>query len=321
MIRKFFAFLFLLVFVAVIAPLAILQSLSSSFLNKENLLRVVVPKSYDNAIGFIADYAAKTPQEAGQYSERLRKALDKQTYIDVADTAIISMADVIDEFEKGAREAEIDFVPLKNKLKEVLPDILKKLPQCERAEMSGESFRFCIPPQFVSGQNSENRDQTESISLDRNLESSIIDGFENQIPRNMTVDISKNPELSRILPFVLLIYKFLPLIIAAFSLFLLGVTALLVYSPWTSVMRWISAAIIALSGFLALLIVTLFQLPEILFVAEGGGSDNKLNMFMFIIKEAFNPLQFWTYIMAAAAIAMFILSFILTKKSKKQSQK
>lgn len=298
MIRKIFAFLFLLVFVVSISLLLILQSISSSLLNKDELVKDIVPSSFDTVIPFIAFQFAQQPDDKELFASRIRSVLDQQTYSDIAGAFIASVSGIQKSLEEGGR-LEINLMPVKEKIKQVLPDILKKLPVCSAAEKMEESFRFCVQGNMIGP----------------SFESNVKEVITAEIPATLSFVQEGNPEVNRLFRLALFIQKKLPAIIAGLSIFLLSAIALFIFSPWTSVVAWIGGAALALAGFLALFAAVFYQLPEISNISQNLASP-QLNTIIFLINQPLRHLKLWIYFIAAFGILAVGLSIVLKNIKK-----
>lgn len=281
MIRKFFAFVILLFFVFVLPPLLILFGIGETFLNESYLRQRVIPESFDVITGILSEQFSRKPSEIKLFKERITQAVTRERYTVILQSVILR-EDTL----------ELDFSLLRSELRKALPEIAKGFPKCEPTEDSTREFRFCKPAEFSDGVKFE--------SLVTNI-------LEKQLPERISFKKSAtgaDSEVALLLRSVILTKRFLPIITMATGFILLGLVALVIFSPMASVLKWTGAAVLSLTLMMAIYLISISRLPELLSFPELL-TLSQIELFTFLSGHLFVKLKFWTFLLGAFGILLF----------------
>jgi hypothetical protein len=267
MIRKFFAAILVLIFSFLLVPLLILQAFTSTFFNESRLTEKILPESYEPAIHFFAGQFARQPQEVKLFRERLREVLPRESYIE-----LFSMA--IRPFLGDRFPQKIDLKPLREKLASTIR------PSRSEAKLimhpKGATF---------SGPN-------------------IKENLLQQIPQELNFQSFKNPKVLLTIEALYSVKKFLPLFINIFGGILLAATALLIFSPFSRVLKWLGSAFFILALFVTLFLVSMDRLQTVL-AQTPGFTPSQTELANFFIRQPLSQLTIWTFFLWATGVLLF----------------
>lgn len=300
MIRKFFAGILVLVFCSVLPPLIIAQSLSMSLLNEDALVREFIPQSFDLAASLVAEQFSRKPEEITLFKERIHSAITPEIYSEL-------MALPVHAFFQGVKEIQpkspltFNLQPLKDALLKRLPEIAKKFPACPANEPTG-AMRFCKPKEFSDPKRFE---QFLNTIVDKQMHSRISLG---------------NPNgSSEILKTTLVVQKNLLTIIGVVSGVLLFLIALIIFSPASSVLKWIGSTIAEMGLLVALFVLSIVKLPEIATRVKILTST-QVDAISLLIKFIFEGIQLWSYFIIAGGVIIYIVGIFVKPKVHNSKQ-
>lgn len=231
MIRKFFAFIFLLLFVFLLPPLLVFESVSETFLNEPYVRERIIPESF--------------PVVSEMFKERL-KTLSKERYAVLLEPVASSF---FNNLQKKADSIEFDLSSLKSELRE-------------------------IPDRFI---------------------------------------ITKNPETVKTFHAIWLTKKFLPAMLLIISFVSLGLMVLIVYSPISKILTWMGAALLSLTVFLALFLISMSRLGELIPLDEAF-TRNQIELMHFALAHPLIKLKLWTFFTGAAGILLMGSGIVVQSK-------
>lgn len=244
MIRKFFAFIFLLLFVFLLPPLLVFESVSETFLNEQYMRERIIPESFPVVSGMFEELLSGKP-EAKMLKERL-ETLSKERYAVLLQPIVSSF---FNNLEKRTDSIELNLSSLKSELRE-------------------------IPDRFI---------------------------------------ITKNSETVRTVSAIWLTKKFLPVILLIISLILLGSMVLIIYSPISKIFKWMGAATLGLTVFLALFLISMSRLGELIPLDEAFTS-NQIDLVHFVLGYPLEKLKLWTFFIGAAGILLMGSGIVVQSK-------
>lgn len=281
MIRNFFAFVILLLFIFVLPPLLILFGIGKTFLNESYIRQRVIPESFEVVTGILSEQFSRKPSEIKLFKERITRAVTRERYM-VLLQSVILREDML----------ELDFSLLKSELRNALPDIAKGFPPCESTEDITREFRFCKPTEF---------------SGETKFESLVMNILEKQLPEQISFrkfTTGADSEVALLLRSVILTKRFLPIIAIMTGSILLGLIALIIFSPMASVLKWTGAAMLSLVLMMAIFLVSVLRLPELLSFPELL-TPGQIELFTFLSGHLFVKLKSWTFLLGAFGILLF----------------
>lgn len=291
MVRKFFAALLILVFAFLLVPLVLLQSVRSTFFTEEGLRTRVFPAIYGPLTEMLSQEVSRSPQEAGLIRQRLRQAVSPEQYGEWLLAAARP-------FLGNEFSSEIDLRPLKNILKDDLPAVLEKLPACGPGEQPQE--RLCRPagqtPQSFAGHMAQ-----------------IV---EKEIPPQVPLKAMNDPQVRENIQTFMRVKEVLPAVLVILSAVFLGLVGLLIFSPWTRVVKWEAFALATAALLLTLFLVSVAQLDLTAKVSEGF-SPSQTQLAQIIISQPLALLQLWVFLLWGAAVLLFGSGLVGASKHKK----
>lgn len=306
MVRKFLASLLIFLFVVIISILLLVQSISSSFLNKKNLKDSVIPNSYEIAVELGSTQFTEKKEDQNIFRQRIAGALDKATYVGLLQSVVDSFFDGIDELASGGdRSFHVDLKPVKEKFSSTLPAVISKLPSCNRGEGETEMFRFCMP-------------SSAPEEFRRNILNSFENTIKNEIPDSFDSKeiIVSNPSMRNANDYIFygaVINKYFPLIIINISIILLVIVGLLIFRPFYLILRWWGYGFMSLTLFLGVLLILFYQISELSPLINGLSTVQK-EFVRFAINEPSSFLRIVTVSSMLMAIFLFAASIILKKQ-------
>lgn len=292
MIRKFFAALFLALFVLLVGPLIIAESAVVSFLRPTSLEQRIIPESFDPVTEVIAEQFAKTPGEIALFEERIRLLLPRETYNEIMKA---SVSVLFEAFKNSSvnKPAVLSLDKFKEALQRKVPELVSKMPVCEKSEEL-TSFRFCKPA----------KDLSES-----QMQRLLADVIEKETPPRFNVTIPDDT--------ITFVQEALPLSIAVISAVLLFFISLCVWENWGIVLRWIGISLLGLTGFIVLFIISIYRLNEFtpLFTDV---SVAEWKLFAFFMDYPVRNLIIWSLVLGLVGVAGVATGIGLALHNKKK---
>ncbi|GEM_PF-5373421 len=282
MIRKFFAAITISIFVFFLVPLLILRSLVGSFLSESNLEQKVLPGTYEPVTALFAGQFSRQTKDAELFRDRLRGVLSSEQYTKFF--MLVARPFLATEFPQ-----EIDLAPLKEALKEQMPEMIERLPICDPKENFKEAFRFCKPKEIASNEIYETR---------------MADMIQKEIPPRLTLQVMENPETFRSVRAAYFVKNYLGFIIGVFMLVLLSLVALLIFHPWSSILKWFGSAFAALALLVTIFLVSLSRLEAVAPLFDEF-TPAQTQLTKFLIHQPVNLLTIYAFFLWAAAVLLF----------------
>ncbi len=295
-LRKALAYLLQLIFVAVIAPLLIVQSFSGVFLHRQPLLDTVIPSSFGPVMGVFADQIGETPEEVARYKARLEKALTQDEYVSILALPLNVFFDHVREIEEKKRVV-IDLAPMKERMRLIIPAVVKRLPPCLPTE-DEKSFHVCIPANI--------KDVNKLVSM-------ATTSFMAQVPAQLELQQPAHVLPEQVTTLLTAARTLTPGAAAILmSMFLLAI-ALLIFSPWSSVFKALGVSLMSLGVMLGLFIYSTYRL-----ISPDGGlkafTSAQLDLLRFIATHAFAGLIIWAYATLGLGIVALIVGLMWHRK-------
>lgn len=276
-------------------PLLILESISASFFDETLLTEKVIPQSYDPAIVLIAEQIARDPADNALFETRLRIIIPQSTYAQLLQMLVHPLFEQLEKIDDGSAKISIALDALKKRLSDEVPDLVRRFPACDRNEsVKSEQFRLCKAPQAGSDK--------QLIAMANNI-------LEKQIPPALTFEIGQKPEIAQAVHGTLLARRYLPGIIVFFSFFVVGLTALIIFSPTKSVLKWAAMPLITAAILMALFIISISRLlltPQFLQLFSPGQSA----LMALLVRYPLQLLTQWTFVIGAVGVIMFIVGLL-----------
>ena len=297
MIRKFFASIFLVLFIALLPPMLIMESVAENFFDADSLTTRLIPQTYLPMTMVAAEQSSHTKADTELFTQRIRSVLPRETY-----------NGLMKAFVDGVDSEGVDFRVLKNRLSQVDGEIAEKLPPCSADEPSEEGFRFCVPYTRAS--------ISKTIQVERMKE--VLDTLiAKQIPDRVNFS---NIEDSRVKDFIAVFPRVraqLPMAIFVTAGVALLMTALIIFTPSSSVMKWLGSPLLILALLLGLFLLGIHKLIEkaqIEQVVSAAQGDLIATMLSFPLQT----LGFWTALIGGGGVLLCGGGF-LTARRKTQT--
>lgn len=288
---------------AVIVPLVLLHAISASFLNREALVKLILPRSYESAIPLIAGKFASNGKDAQLFQERIRGVVSKEDFVSIFEAPIDLFSGQIGNLMEG-RAIVADFSPIKQKLRQLIPQMVKRMKPCNAAEQRIEQFRFCKPAGFPSG---------------KEFEKMVSTVLEKQFPPKSELkpgkDYNFDKKVQLALKIIYYAYKKFLFVIIAVAAFLLALTALIIYSPKYLVLRYLGRPLFS-AGLVIFAITLLFsRLPEEAQKIKAL-TPVQAEFAKFMLSQPNRFLIIWGSIFIVLSVLLYIFSKRLKPKKK-----
>lgn len=298
MIRKFFATLVLTLFVSLLPPMLIVESFVRGFLSESSLSDTVVPGSYYPLTALLADQFARSEADRALFEERIRTVISQETYAELLQAGYQPLFAQLEGLNRQ-NQLLIDLMPLKEKMRQVLPDLVKRFPDCGPYEESGEEFRFCKPRKMPDPA------RFKSLATD------IID---KQVPPRLRLGSEENPQAMQIVHGMVIAKKYLLEAALVAGLFFLGLVALIIFSPLYSVLLWLGSSLLLLETLLGLFAYSLARLPDLIPVFKEA-SVAEIGMAKFLISSFTTTFSLWLFAIGTLSV-LFLGAGIIFKYRK-----
>lgn len=286
MIRKLFAALSVLIFIILLTPLLLLQSVSMSFFDRSSVENKLVSESYELVVDLLIEQASKTSGDRIIFKRRFQQAFTKEMYVTLLNTLSKTL------FE--GKNYELDFTSFKSEILSSAKNMVVKLPNCLQDE-GIDSFRFCKP-------NVVGFEQKYLFSLEKSLN--------DEIPDKYSFKDSKDPRALQAIDALLMLKKYLPLLIVGVSALMIAIIGLLIFSPAFSVLKWIGFSFLGLSAVVFVFYLIFAGLLKTLPDISEFTSSQSLAV-AFLLNVPLEKIKFIAYITGATGIIAFVSGIIL----------
>jgi len=199
--------------------------LQSSFLDEGNVNKKLIPSMYELFAKSIADNFAQNQLDKTLFEKRITTSLTKEQYVEIGEVMTTLLFQTIRE-AVPSNQLVINMEPLRVKVTEILPDILKAVPACYSGEFNSDKFRFCKPYESFKF---ENRNEVNTMFL-------------REIPTRYVVNNGFFIDLIPIFKKIVLYSDYFVYIYSLSLLFFVAIVGLLIYKPFYNVLRWCAIA-------------------------------------------------------------------------------
>ncbi|KKU79252.1 MAG: hypothetical protein UY05_C0035G0003 [Candidatus Peregrinibacteria bacterium GW2011_GWA2_47_7] len=303
-LRKALAYLLQLIFIIVLAPLLVVQSFSGAFLHRQSFLDTVIPGSFSPVMGVIAEQMTKTPEDSVLFKSRLEKAITKDENVRILALPVNVFFDHAREIE-GKKHVVIDLAPMKEKIRTIMPEVVQRLEPCSPAE-DAQSFRLCMPATV--------QDTNQFLNMTTAT-------FVSQIPAQIELQQPENLLPDQVTTMLTAARTITPLTLATIIGIFLLLVALLIFSPWSSVVKALGVALASLGLVLGLFMYSVYRLtsPE---TGMKSFTSTQLELIRFITNQGFSDLTTWAYALIGIGVGALVVGFaFIAQKSKKKKNK
>lgn len=277
-----------LLFIVLLTPLLLLQSVSMSFLDESYIEDKIIPLSYTPVTDLLIEQASKTPGDNIIFKRRLSAVLTEDIYVKLLKTFSQSVF--------KATNFEFDFTSLKSEIIKTAQDVMEKLPDCLPSE-GMDSFRFCKPYGIKE-------DPNTIAAFNNNLNKSLPDKFSLKDIKDQNVITAINT--------IVMFKKFLPLIIAFVSAVIVLLISALIYPPVFSAIEWVGASFIALTAVVIVFILIFSRLLDLMLlpdVSEFTSVQEKI--IVFLLNHPVEKLKLIAYVTGITGVITFASGIIL----------
>ncbi|MBI2638449.1 hypothetical protein HYW83_02560 [Candidatus Peregrinibacteria bacterium] len=151
---------------------------------------------------------------------------------------------------------------------------------------------------------------------DIKFESRFADEIQKQIPQKIPLNVIKDPEVQKTLRAFFIAKNYSSLIFIGVAFIILSLQALIVFSPWSSILKWLGASIGSFALLLTLFLVSLDQLDIIATISDGF-SPSQTQLLKTLIKQPLSLLTLWMFFLWSAAVLLFGSGIIFTHSGGK----
>lgn len=306
MLRKFLAGVLFSFFIILFVPVALAFGFYSTFLDQNFYKGDFVKLVYDFAVDELpssvnlSDFPLSEEElkkiflevfDKEDVSFMVESFFDQLRSVDVPDNGVVNFA------------IDLNWLAQKNELaaSKVAFALVNDLPDCESSSPPSDLFPKCLP-QDVSKIDFQNRIQQ---TLDRELFS--------DVPSEIAFDFTFPPQVYGNLfdYFDSLIAKVLTIGLFVL-LFLLALMSLLIFSPWHTVLKWLSKAVFFASLNVFVLLMILLLVPAYLF--KDAGVDSYLHIYSFFVGALMGNMSYYIFPLLIFAFFSWIGIIIYEKK-------
>lgn len=297
MIRKILAACIIFLWVLFITPLFFAQSILVTFLDLDYVRTEVVPASYQSVISLASTSLTTNELDQDLFKTRLEKALPPEYYQQL-------LSEIISSFNKNSYSVHDDRVTLdlsegKKILITHVPAIIARLETCRSYENVENQFRVCIP-------------ESETMSTQQ-VQQMAVTLIEKEIPERVSPvvfagNVNKD-EVYRVTQSFSYMRSVLPAIMLVTTVLALGLAALVIFSSWQRVVKWLATAGIILALYNGFFIISLNQVPEVIPVFQNISPAFK-DFIVFLLKVPLDLFTFWTALITAFCVILFGLTLI-----------
>lgn len=304
MIRKFFALVFILVLVVVMMPMLILQSISATFLDKESV-KTIVEESYDPVTTLFAERFAYKPVSQSLLTERLRNFLPQAEYVELIGVALDSF--LAQDWSKISTEEvlRVDLLPLKKRLKEIVPARLEYLPNCTADELESRSVKFC---------------RYADMLPNKQLGDEMVRGLEGEIPSSFQIELGEIKDAKAFVVVTLWLKNYLLPLMIGLAIIILGILALIIYEPVYSIIKWLGVAFLGLCSALTLFLISLMRLPKIIPIYEGL-TPAQADLAQFLLGQPISYLQKTAFLIGGLGVLLLVAGFMKLGRASARHKK
>ncbi|MFC1647815.1 hypothetical protein ACFL10_02360 [Patescibacteria group bacterium] len=254
-LRLTIAVLLVLIFGLVTIPTFFIRSVVKTYLNPGFYEGPVVEESYEYLLSFLQKQVENDEFVAEYFDASDVEQFTREYF------AIDSLKEITQDFVsqmnnltegRSSNEIDISLLPLKQRIPDMAADlsvlIIEKIPYCEDQidEETIEEFAFDneLPPCIPRGLDKDSLENPLAREIEKNLNDTIPGEFKLNLENGNSKEGAEFKQL-------LFIFKYAQMILPLFMLIMLLLQALIIYKPYTRVMKFIGASFV-LGGVLAL---------------------------------------------------------------------
>lgn len=305
MIRKILVFLLRFTFLMLVPLLLFVYAIKATFFNQDFIYTKFIPASYEPVTSLLAaQSASKTPGKEQIYLERIKTIVPRAAYENILKTAAEPFIAHVKTWVSSGMvvfPAVIEMQQTKVDLRDDVAKIAKNIPTCPPNEkISTEEFGFCKPANMPEAA--------------AKIESSLVDIVDKEIPQNLTLgDASLNAystEVNR----GMLVMKYFDYIIFTIPLLMLFFIGLLVFEPWSLVLKKLGGTLISVAVSLLLVVIAIPGSINAVLATQPAILPAQKAFIVFIFGQPLSILNYLTAITGILGIAMFIAGKIIEIK-------
>lgn len=264
----------------------------------------MIPRSYEPLVGVLSEQFSQKPEDVDLFKGRIKQILSEDIYNNVLKVAARTFLGVLAQ-DSVKWPIVVDLTPMKQEVKRVLPDMIKKMPNCDNKEPIDKSFRFCKPVMAGAKQ-----------QFDKQFETSTMGAIDKAIPPNLTLDSKGNRELETAVSIIFLVKKYLMHLIIGLTVILLGFAGLIIFKPIYEVLKWIGKPLIILAVLLGSVVYVIFKLPEFMPMIFKDFSLAQAELINVLISCFSDPLKYWAIFMGVFGITLYVLGVVFKARHK-----
>jgi hypothetical protein len=265
-IRIAVAVLLVLIFALITVPTFFVRSFVKTYFNPSFYDGPVLEESHEYFISFFKKQVKKDEFVAKNFSEEdietlARRYFGFDAFQEIIKDFVSQMNNLSENRQKG--ELNVSLMPLKQNIPQMASDIsvmiIDKIPICESdSEVIETAFEFngdipsCIPDEIGKSQ----VEKPLAREIEKNLNDSIPGEFKLDFEKDITTEETSDFKQ------LMFIFGYTQMIMPLFMLIVILLMALIIYKPYTRIMKFIGASFV-LGGAFALIAGQLFlRVPE-----------------------------------------------------------
>lgn len=308
-LRIAIAVLLTLIFALVTIPTFFIRSIVKTYLNPNFYEGPVIEESHEYLIKFLNKEIAEDDQVSAYFSEEdidqlTNKYITSNALRTVIQDFIAQMNNISDG--RKANIIAVSLMPLKenvpNMASDIATHIVAQTPDCEEEIEDPEEFISSGLPECIPL-------ELEKSSIENPLALEIEKDLYDMIPGEFSLDLNsiEDDETSSFTQ-LLFIFKYAQMILPLFMLIILLLVTLIVYKPYTRIMKFIGSSF-ALGGIFSLIAAQLFsQIPDIY-----KETINGLNSFYsFLIDFIVERINIYSVYFIGIGALVILIAFYLS---------
>lgn len=297
-IRIAIAVLLVLIFGLITVPAFFVRSFVKTYLNPVFYEGPVVEESYEYFLSFFLQEVKNDEFVSNNFSDEEIETLTRtyfgiEPFREIISDFVTQMNNLSEDRQKG--EIDVSLMPLKQNIPDMAADIsaliVDEIPLCEsEEEASAEVYEFdgslpsCIPAEIGKAQVEK--------PLAREIEKNLSDS----IPGNYSQNTSDFKQL-------LNIFNYTQMILPLFMLIIIFLTALIIYKPYTRVIKFIGASFVLGGVFALIASQLLLRVPELV----AAGFNEMISFYSYLIQFIVDRMNIYSvYFIGIGALIVLI---------------
>lgn len=287
-----------------------MYAIKATFFNQDFIYSKFIPASYEPVVTLLASQSAtKIPDQQPVFVERIKTMLPKPTYEGILKVAADPFIVQIKAWVKNGivLPAVIDLEGMRTNLKDEIGGIVKNTPACGPNEKSSEEFHFCKTTNLPAG--------------DAAIETSIKNMIDKEVPQRLTLGDAKLALYVPIANKVISVIRYFNQIVFVIPLFMLFLIGLLVFEPWSLVLKKLGGTLISAGVSLLIVVIGIPSAIEAVTSTQQAILPAQKEFIIFIFNQPLFMLKYLTAITVGSGIVMYVAGRFFVDQDKTRTTK